>query len=394
MRCSARKHGSHQRIPFLGYDDSNTMLAPAEHYQLLSPLVVVVRRPDHGHAGVVGRTTADHAGAERSLVLAARAPVVGERQRARVEQIRRPGSGRARAVVGARLDQADMAVGILREPRRHDAPRGAASYDGDVDPHPPSIRRPERAAHAYGRPYAPARRRGLRSRGGIAHDALTGHESLVRARVRDADARAGARVAGDRGGRRRARPGSHRLGEDARRVPPRTRPPERDAGARPPAPLRLAAQGAQLRRRAEPPRPARRAPLDAVSRRPHGRHAAARPRADAPHAARHPDHDARVALPAPHLARPRAPEDRRDRDPRRGARGRRHEARRAPRALARAARARRRAALPAHRPLGHPAAAGRDRPLGRRARARDRARRRGAAEGARPRGRRPRRGHA
>ncbi len=61
-------------------------------------------------------------------------------------------------------------------------------------------------------------------------------------------------------------------------------------------------------------------------------------------AAGHPDHDARVALPAAHLARARDAEDRRDGDPRRGARRRRHEARRPPRALARAARARRRAA--------------------------------------------------
>ena len=52
------------------------------------------------------------------------------------------------------------------------------------------------------------------------------------------------------------------------------------------------------------------------------------------------------------------------RDPRRGARRRRHEARRAPRALARAARARSlRAAAPAHRPLGDAAPARGDRPL-------------------------------
>ena len=45
-------------------------------------------------------------------------------------------------------------------------------------------------------------------------------------------------------------------------------------GEGPPAPLRLAAEGAQLRRRAQPARPARRPPLRAPRRRPHRRHAA------------------------------------------------------------------------------------------------------------------------
>ena len=67
---------------------------------------------------------------------------------------------------------------------------------------------------------------------------------------------------------------------------------------------------------------------------------------DAAPAARHPDHDARVALPAPHLARPRDPRRRRDRDRRRDPRPGRHQARRAPRALARAARTRWRAGPP------------------------------------------------
>ena len=162
-------------------------------------------------------------------------------------------------------------------------------------------------------------------------------------------------------------------------------------GAAPP--LRLAAEGAQLRRRAQPARPARRARLDAHGRRAHRRHRPARAPPDAAHAARHPDHDARVALPPPHLAGPGDAARRRDRDRRRGARRRRDEARRAPRALARAARARRRAAVPADRPLRDAAAARGDRAL-RRRRPADRARRRGHPQGARPRGRRRARGHA
>ncbi len=58
----------------------------------------------------------------------------------------------------------------------------------------------------------------------------------------------------------------------------------------------------------------------------------------ATHAAGHPDHHARVAVPDAHLAGPRGAARRRDGDRRRGARRRRHQARRPPRALARAAR--------------------------------------------------------
>ncbi len=84
------------------------------------------------------------------------------------------------------------------------------------------------------------------------------------------------------------------------------------------------------------------APRPALSRPDRGdplrRHAAGGARADRPHPAGHPDHDARVALPAADLARARAARVARDghrrRDPRHG----RHQARRAPLPLARAAR--------------------------------------------------------
>ena len=116
---------------------------------------------------------------------------------------------------------------------------------------------------------------------------------LVRELVRSADSRAGAGLAGDRERRAHADPGADRLREDARRVPVRDRPADRLPGRGSPAALRLAAEGAQLRRRAQPPRAARRARLEAQRRRPHRRHAAARPRGDAPRAPGHPDHDAR-----------------------------------------------------------------------------------------------------
>ena len=182
-------------------------------------------------------------------------------------------------------------------------------------------------------------------------------------------------------------------------------PPKADAL---PRPLRLAAEGARRRRRAEPARAARR------DRRGRGRAAATpsrcprspsapatRPRrsgrAMLRHAARHPDHDARVALPDPHLAA-------------RGRSWRRVEtvivdeihalvgdqARRAPRALARAAgRSCRRRAAAAHRPLGDAAAARGGRALPRRRRTPGGAsgrrepvtdRRRGRQQGLRPRG--------
>ena len=166
-----------------------------------------------------------------------------------------------------------------------------------------------------------------------------------------------------------------------------------EPGAGPPTPLRLAAQGAQLRRRAEPPRPARRPPLGAARRRPHRRHAAEGARGHAPRAAGHPDHDPGVAVPPAHLAGARAAAQRRHADPRRGSRRRGHQARRPPRALGRAARGAHGAAFAAHRPLGDAAPTRGDRQV-RVGRPPDRARRRRRREGARPRGRRPGRGHA
>ena len=131
---------------------------------------------------------------------------------------------------------------------------------------------------------------------------LAADEDVVRARLRRADARAGSsagrrsRAAGTCSSRRR------RARARRSRRSSRHRPAERDArrGAAPA--LRLAAQGAQLRHRAQPAQPARRARLEALGR---ACARATRRRGAAPDAADpagHPHHDARVALPAAHLA--------------------------------------------------------------------------------------------
>ena len=216
---------------------------------------------------------------------------------------------------------------------------------------------------------------------------------LVRERVPGADSCAGGRLAGDRLRRARSDPGSDGLGQDARRVSLRDRPAERDAGRGPAPDLRLAAEGAELRHRAQPARPARGSPVEASRRRAHRRHAAEGAAGDGQGPAGHPDHDAGVALPDADVGRARDPARRRHADPRRGARGRRHEARRAHGADGRAARGAERDAVPAHRPVGDAAPDGRDRPL-RLRRAPDPARRRGHAQGARPAGDRAARRHA
>ena len=238
------------------------------------------------------------------------------------------------------------------------------------------------------------RPRGYAHERGPARRLLAADTGLVHGCVSRADGRAGAGLAGDRARRARPDPGADGLGKDARGVPLRHRPAQREprAGAAPA--LRLAAQGAELRRRAQPAEPAGRPALGARGRRPHRGHARGRAPADAQDAAGPADHDPGVALPAAHVPGPRDARRGRDGDRRRGACRRGHEAGRPPGTVARASRAARRGADPAHRALRDAAPARGDRPLRRRRRAPDRARGRRLAEGARPRGRRPARGHA
>src|SRR3989440_713298 len=154
---------------------------------------------------------------------------------------------------------------------------------------------------------------------------------LVRGRLRGPDPGAGARLAGDRARRAHADPGADRLGQDARCLPLRDRPADPGTGPGPAPALRLAAQGTELRHRAQPARAAGRPALGAARRSSHRRHAAERARGDAAQAAGHPDHDPRVAFPSPYFARARDAARGRDGDRGRGPRRRRHQARSAPR---------------------------------------------------------------
>ncbi len=165
-------------------------------------------------------------------------------------------------------------------------------------------------------------------------------------------------------------PRADRERQDPGRIPVVPRPVDDGAAGDAedgPRALRQPAQGPRLRRRAQPARPAGR---HSAHRRSAGPDRARDQRrvADRGHArrrapaadedpARHPGHDARVALPAPHQPGARDPARGRARDRRRGARHRRHEARLAPRPQPRAPQPPSRCGPAAHRPFGHPAAA-------------------------------------
>ena len=155
-----------------------------------------------------------------------------------------------------------------------------------------------------------------------------------------------------------------------------TTPPPEEAHAPLPGPLRLADEGAHRRRAAQPAlaagraAPGRAPPRDDRARR-HGRLAHRRhPRRRAaqlqPHAAGHPRHHARVAVPAAHLGGARVAARGRHGDRRRGARRARLQARGAPRAQPRAPRRPARRPGPAHRAVGHRAPGRRGRDLPRR----------------------------
>src|SRR5262245_55740218 len=78
-----------------------------------APFIVVRGRSLEKEAGVMGRAAADDARPEGAVVLAARSPVVRERERAGVEQLLRPAAVGERPVVGPGLDEANVAGGIL-----------------------------------------------------------------------------------------------------------------------------------------------------------------------------------------------------------------------------------------------------------------------------------------
>ena len=192
-------------------------------------------------------------------------------------------------------------------------------------------------------------------------------------------------LAGHRLGRAHADPGAHRLGQDAHRVPVGHRPaghhrrrPRRQRRTRLLyiSPLRALAVDVEKNLRA---------PLQGIGlaaerlgpavhradrRHAHRRHAGRRAPAARPPPARPAHHHARVALPDAHVGGPRDAARRRGRHHRRDPRPGPHQAGRPPGSVARAARGAVRAPAPAHRPVGHPAPARRDRPLPRRLRGR------------------------
>ena len=208
---------------------------------------------------------------------------------------------------------------------------------------------------------------------------------MVRPRVRGADGRAGAGVAGDRHRRAHADLRSDRLRQDAGRVPLGARPARRRAVGRPHAAgLRLAAQGALLRRGEEPARAAARDRRRREGGDPHRRHAAEGPARHGPPSARHPDHDARVALPDADQPGARHLRGRRAGDRRRDPRGRADQARRSSGADAGAARRAGRRRGPADRAVGDAEPARGGRALPRRAEADVHDRRHRHAQAARP----------
>ena len=148
--------------------------------------------------------------------------------------------------------------------------------------------------------------------------------------------------------------------------------------------LRLAAEGALLRHREEPARAAARDRRGHHRRHPHRRHAAEGAARHGPPPARHPHHDARVAVPDAHEPGARDLPRHRVGDRRRDPRRRPDQARRAPRAHARAARRAGRARRPADRAVRDAEPARGGRPLPRRPEAHLHGHRHRRAQAARP----------
>ncbi len=168
---------------------------------------------------------------------------------------------------------------------------------------------------------------------GSAGRLLSADAGLVRARVPGAHRRPGSGLARDRARRERPHPGTDGLREDACGISLRHRSAEQGSRRGSAPPLRLSAQGPELRHRAQSPQPASGLGLDARRGRPHRRHPCGRATPHAQVASRHPDHDARIALLAPHVAGSGDADGHRDRDPRRGPRRCGHQARGPPRAV-------------------------------------------------------------
>ena len=197
---------------------------------------------------------------------------------------------------------------------------------------------------------------------------LPRHPGLVRRRLRRAHRGPGGGLGGGAGRAARAGRRADRIRQDAGRVPLGAGPAghrrrRRTSRGTLPGALRVPAQGAGGRRPAQPALPAGRHPAGQPPgsgcrcRTSRSACAPATPRPTSagvrPHPAGRAGHHAGVAVPDPHLGGPGVAARGADGDRRRGARGRRHQARRAPGAVPGAAR---RAARPpgaADRAVGH-----------------------------------------
>jgi hypothetical protein len=111
-----------------------------------APRLEVLGRWAQEDARVVRRAAADHACAELRAVLAGGLPGVRERERPRVEQVGGPPAALERAVVRPRLDEADGARRVLREPRGEHTARGPTARDRHVVRHARRIRRGSRGS--------------------------------------------------------------------------------------------------------------------------------------------------------------------------------------------------------------------------------------------------------
>ncbi len=182
---------------------------------------------------------------------------------------------------------------------------------------------------------------------------LRADQSLVRCCLRRADAVAGAGLGGHRQWGQHAGRGPDRLRQDTRRLPLGHRQAGDRAGpagsrAALPGALHLAAQGAGRGHRAEPALaahrrrsrcpPAWRRHQRHQGRRPHRGHRSGRAAQAGRKAARHPDHHARVAVPAADVQGAGGAQGRRDSDRRRGACSGRYETGRSSGTVARAPR--------------------------------------------------------
>jgi hypothetical protein len=95
-----------------------------------SPLSVVGRVALEHDAGVVRRAAAEDPRPELGAVLAVGLPRVGEGEGARIEDVQRPSAGLVGPVVGAGLDQAHRAVGVLAQPPgEHTASRPTSEHE-------------------------------------------------------------------------------------------------------------------------------------------------------------------------------------------------------------------------------------------------------------------------